>query len=487
MSISSTLSNALSGLTASSRAADVVSSNIANAMTEGYATRRLDVAARMIGNDGSGVRVVGVTRQEDSILLGQRRSASADLGASQTNADFLMRLETMIGAPDDTGSLSARMADFEGKLVSAANSPWNTTHLTGAVQGAQAFVEALNSLSDGIQDERKGADAQIGRSVDQVNAALEGLAELNKRILSVRSNGGEVASLMDAQGQLVEQIAPLIPIQSRRDINGTLNIYSDDGHVLLSHRAATLEFNPAPGMDPYMALADGNLSGLSIDGRPMRMDGAHPTFEGGQLSALFVVRDTLGPEAQARIDGIAMDLAERFDAAGLDTTMAVGAPGLFTDEGNLVDGINEVGLAARMRVNAAAVPEDGGAVWRLRDGLGAASEGPTGNATLLTAQIDALAASRTTSSATYSTTQRSMSGLISENLSLAGLDRSTAEMSLSRSSAQHTALATAELAGGVDTDAELQRLLQIEQMYAANARVISVAEQLMDELMRIVG
>lgn len=487
MSISSALSNALSGLTASSRAADVVSSNIANSMTEGYGTRRLETASRVLGNNGSGVRVVGVTRQEDTILLGQRRLASADLGAAQTSAGFATRLEAMFGPPDAPGSLSARMADFEGKLVSAANNPWNATQLTSAVEGAQTIATTLNGLSQDIQNERQRADADIGMSVKQINAALEGLAELNKRILSVGSQGGEIASLMDAQGQLVEQIAPLIPLQSRRDNNGTLNIYSDDGHVLLSHRAAELGFSTAPGMDPDISLANNNISGLTIDGRELRLDGSYPAFSGGQLSAMFEVRDTLGPEAQARLDGIAMDLAARFDEAGLDTTIAAGDPGLFTDAGNLVDGLNEVGLAGRLQVNSAVVPESGGAVWRLRDGLGAATEGPTGNATFLTAQIDALAAPRATASSAFSPTSRSMSGLISENLSLAGLNRNTAELSLSRSSAQHTALQTAELAGGVDTDDELQRLLQIEQMYAANARVVNVAETLMDELMRIAG
>lgn len=487
MSISSTLSSALSGLTASSRAANVVSSNIANAMTEGYAARRLDVAARMTGNEGSGVRVVGITRLEDTVLLGQRRSASADLGASQTTADFMARMEQMIGAPDDPGSLSARMADFEGKLISAVNAPWNTTQLTSTVEGAQAFAEALGSLSGNIQAERKHADADIGRSVDQINAALTGLAELNVRILSVSAGGGEVASLMDAQNQLVEQVAPLIPLQSRRDTNGTLNIYSDDGHVLLNHRAAQLGFDPAPGMDPYLAISNGNLSGLTIDSRAMRMDGAYPAFDGGQLSAMFAVRDTLAPEAQARLDAVAMDLAERFDASGLDASIAAGTPGLFTDNGTLVDGVNEVGLASRLKVNSAVLPEQGGAVWRLRDGMGALAEGPTGNTTFLTAQVEALAAARPTSSGTFSATQRSMSGLISENLSLAGFDRSTAEMSLSRASAQHAALETAELANGVDTDAELQNLLRIEQMYAANARVVNVAEQMLDELMRIAG
>lgn len=485
MSISSTLSSALSGLTASSRAADVVSSNIANAMTEGYAARRLDVAGRIIGNDGSGVRVIGITRQEDSILLGQRRSATADLGASQTTASFTTRLEQLIGTPDDPGSLSARMADFEGSLVSAANAPWNNVLLTNAVRGAQAFTDTLGTLSDGIQTERQNADADIGRAVKGINAALEGLAELNVRILSVNDGSGEFAALMDAQNQLVEQVAPYIPLQTRRDTNGTLNIYSDDGNVLLSHRAVEIGFTPSPGMDPYLSIGVGTLSGLSIDGRPLRMDGSYPAFEGGQLSAMFEVRDTLAPEAQARLDAVAMDLAERFDSAGLDTSIVAGAPGLFTDDGLLVDGVNELGLASRLRVNSAVIPDEGGEVWRLRDGMGAVAEGPTGNATFLTGQVEVLATARLTSPTTFTSTNRSMSELIAENLSLAGFDRATAEMSLSRSSAQHTALESAELAKGVDTDAELQNLLRIEQMYAANARVVSVAEALMDELMRI--
>lgn len=464
-----------------------MSSNIANAMTDGYATRTLDVAARTVGNNGSGVRVVGVTRHEDTILVAQRRSADADLGAAQTAADFMTRLEALLGAPDDPGSLSARMADFEGKLISAANNPWNHTHLTSAVQGAQDFANTLNKLSDGIQGERKQADQKIGRAVDQINEALQGLEELNKRILSVQAKGGEVASLMDAQGQLVDQISPYIPLQSRRDDSGALSIYSDDGHVLLNHRAATIGFDPAPTLDANQTLADGNLSGLTINGREMRMDGAFPAFAGGQLSAMFSVRDDWAPAAQARLDGVAMDLAERFDAAGLDATLAPGDPGLFTDAGLLVDGVNEVGLAGRLTVNSAVLPESGGAVWRLRDGMGATVEGPTGNATFLTAQVDVLAGIRTTSSPAFSATQRSMSGLIAENLSIAGLERSTAELGLSRSSAQFAALETAERAGGVDTDNELQSLLRIEQMYAANARVVNVAEAMMDELMRIAG
>ncbi len=485
MSISSALSSALSGLTTSARRADIVSSNIANAMTEGYGTRRLETTSRVVGNDGSGVRVVGITRQEDAILIGQRRLADAQLGASQVAVDFGERLEALIGTPDQPGSLSGRMADLEAKLISASNDPANTTYLVNAVDAAQNLATNINQISSGIQAERQRADAAIGTAVDRINTALEGLSDLNKRILSAQANGGEIASLYDAQAQLVDEIAPYIPLQSRRETNGTLQLYSNDGHMLLSHRAMELGFDPSPGMDPFLSLANGNISGLTLDGRPLRLEGSSPAFSGGELSALFQVRDQLAPEAQARIDAVARDIAERFDQPGLDPTVAPGDPGLFTDAGNLVDPINEVGLAGRLKINDLVLPSMGGTVWRLRDGLGAITEGPSGNASILSGQVNALTEARTTPSGGFSSTNRTMSELAAETLSLASISRINAETSLSHTANLHTVLKTSELADGVDTDDELQRLLKIEQHYSANARVINVAEEMMDELLRI--
>jgi flagellar hook-associated protein 1 FlgK len=53
-------------------------------------------------------------------------------------------------------------------------------------------------------------------------------------------------------------------------------------------------------------------------------------------------------------------------------------------------------------------------------------------------------------------------------------------------SARSTVLRDTELAKtGVDTDAELQKLLVIEQAYAANARVIQTVGEMVDQLLRL--
>ena len=485
MTISSALSNALSGLTVSARAADVVSSNIANAMTEGYGVRSLNISSRVFGDAGAGARVTGVARHEDAVLTGQRRRTEADLAFRTTQGSFLTRVEGLIGTPDMPGSLAARTAGFEAALATAAANPQSQVRLAGAVEAAVALAGTLNGISDGIQAERLQADADIATAVSRINGALGQLAELNTRIRQDTGGGRDVSALLDAQAQLVDQIAPLIPLHSRRDSTGALQLFSADGQALLDGRPAELSFTPATVMAPDLTLAGGDLSGLSLNGRPLPLSGASPALGGGELAALFALRDDWGVAAQGSLDAVARDLAARFDAAGFDPTLAPGQPGLFTDAGALVDPVAEVGLAGRLRVNAAVLPEAGGAPWRIRDGLGALAEGASGNATFLQAQRDALAALVPTASGGFSATGRSFAGLVADPLSGVGQQRQAVETTQTHVATRFGALRQEELAQGVDSDAEMQRLLQIEQMFAANARVVAAAEEMIDQLMRI--
>ena len=54
MGITNALNNAVSGLNAVARAADVVSSNVSNALTDGYARRQLHLSSQTLGGDGAG-------------------------------------------------------------------------------------------------------------------------------------------------------------------------------------------------------------------------------------------------------------------------------------------------------------------------------------------------------------------------------------------------------------------------------------------------
>jgi flagellar hook-associated protein 1 FlgK len=177
---------------------------------------------------------------------------------------------------------------------------------------------------------------------------------------------------------------------------------------------------------------------------------------------------------------VARDLITRFAAPTVDTTLPTGAPGLFTDAGAAFNPAAETGLASRLAVNAAADPAAGGALWKLRDGLGATVQGPPGNAALLTALRGQLTLAVNPASGGFEPGARSFSGLASDLLSRVSRDRTQAEAQQSFTAARYDSLRSDELALGVDTDQQLQSLLLIERAYGANAQVLRTVDKMID-------
>ncbi len=103
--------------------------NLANALTEGYGTRSLSLSSQTLSASG-GVRVNGIVRDVDQALVGQRREAAARNAESETQTTHLASLETLIGTPDNSASLAAKIAEFEATLISAASQPGSSLRLS---------------------------------------------------------------------------------------------------------------------------------------------------------------------------------------------------------------------------------------------------------------------------------------------------------------------------------------------------------------------
>lgn len=484
MSISGALHNALSGLTAAGKASEVVSNNIANALNPDYGPRALSLAARSTSTSG-GVAITGVTRQVDAFLLSDRRLASAELGFDTTQSEFLSRLESVLGTPNEAGSLTARLADFDNALVTAVSRPDAAERLDSAVNAARELSDGLNRASEGVQTARRDAEFAIKEQVNRLNQALEEIAILNGKIVAGNARSNDTTALFDHRQTIVNEISEMVPVRIDDRAKGAIAIYSTGGAILLDGNAAQIGFDANTTVTAYTSIDNGTLSGLTINGSPLSTSKDSSPLRGGTLIGHFAVRDELAVEAQNQLDAIARDLIERFNDASVDPTITPGDTGLFTDAGAVFDPVAEVGLATRISLNAAVDPSQGGESWHLRDGIYATTPGYVGDSSVLQAMTDAMNALRTPASGDFGTGSYSAASLASTFLSQIASDRLQSDQRLSFSSTQHDELTQMELARGVDSDAELQRLIVIEQVYAANARIIEVAEDMLERLTRI--
>lgn len=484
MSLSGALSNALSGLTAASRSAQVTASNLSNIMTPGYGRRGLELGSRALGGYG-GVTVNGVIRHVSPSLISERRIAASSQSGSNTLASYHNRLESLVGTPANGDSLSSRLADFETSLIAAASRPDLDQRLNQVRLEAQSLTSTFERISDGIQAMRGDADREISTTVDRLNSALVQVRDLNIQISSAFVNGRDTSALEDQRQLLVDEISEIVPIKSvPRDLDAVA-LFTPGGAILLDGSAAEVEFSAANVIVPHMTQSGGHLSGLTINGVAISTDAETGQMRGGRLAALFEVRDVLAPEAQAQLDAVARDLVERFQDSGLDITRLPGDPGLFTDNGAAFLAADEIGLSGRLRINASVDPAQGGATWRIRDGLCAVSAGPVGNASLLLDLQAVLVSQRVPASGSFGTSAHSASGIQASFLAGIGSDRHVADQTLAFASARFSELETQLLAEGVDSDEEMQRLMLIEQAYAANARMIQTVDEMMQALMRI--
>lgn len=484
MSISGSLSNALSGLTATSRAAEVVSSNVANALTDGYGRREIDLASRTTGRDGAGVEVVGVRRSIDELAISQRRLADAALGQSSGVSEFLAQFETALGLPDDPGSLSGRVAQFDAALIEAASRPDSDARLSAVLSAAINLSDNFNEISDRVQSLRLLADKEINLQVGALNDGLSKVEKLNNDIRIHMAAGHDANALLDSRQRIIDGISSIVPLRQVPRDYGQIALFTPGGAILLDGVAAKLGFSPVGTIVPQMSIGTGALSGLTINGQTISSDANGP-LGGGSLAGHFEVRDQHAVLAQVRLDAAARDLIERFATPTVDPTISPTDPGLFTDSGLPFNAATEIGVSSRLRINALVDPQSGGAIWRIRDGLGAVAQGDVGDATLIQGLSDALHLAKVPASGGFTGVARSASGLIGDLLSLSNSELLSAQSEEGFALGKLDILKALELNSGVDSDYEMQQLLLIEHAYSANARVISTIDHMMQTILGI--
>ena len=487
MSISVALNNAYSGLTAASRTTESISSNIANALTEGYSRRSVALSSLSLNGYGSGVRIDGIERATDRIATGSRREAGTLLQDATARSEATARILQAVGDPAIGNALNDKFAVFEAAITAAANAPSSQTMLDGAARAAVELAAAFNATSSDLMQVRMDAESDIESQVTTLNASMIELRDLNVEIRKRATGNYDLSQLKDRRDQVIDTISGIVPvIVVGRDFD-QVALFTPTGGILLDSESnvGQFAFSPTPVISPGMTLG-APLSGLTYNGNTVTIGSGSGAYDGGSLGALFEVRDTIVPSANSQIDALARDLVERFQDPAVDTTLLATDAGLFTDAGGFFNVANESGLAGSITVNAAVDPGQGGASWRLRDGINAAVQGLAGDNTILRNQENALLLQRVPSGNLGVALSMSASGFAGEIVSQFARTSVLDEDATTFASNQFAAFRETENSRtGVDTDAELQRLLENEKIYAANARVINTLDEMLEDLLRI--
>nr|WP_321460015.1 flagellar hook-associated protein FlgK [uncultured Cohaesibacter sp.] len=330
MALTQALSVATSGLKATNRDLEVVSSNITNANTPGY-TKKVSSREEMV-QDGQITSVVQTNVQRTLDLVAQKQfwTETGATGYSKTINDYLTQVDAMMGQPGDDNSLDSLVNSFATSLQALETSPDDATTRLQVLHDASIMTQAMNDASETIQALRQDAELALEQAVQDVNEILKNIEKLDQQVQQLTlSSGVSAVGIMDQRDAYVSQLAELMPVRVTQKDNNSIQISTTGGLTLYDVAASEFEFTAYGSVGAYTewdpAGTDNQLGTLYLrsnndDLHDVTLSGG---FGGSTIGALLELRDDILVEAQNQLDSLADGLADafgKFDVEGAAVT-----------------------------------------------------------------------------------------------------------------------------------------------------------------------
>jgi flagellar hook-associated protein 1 FlgK len=487
MSLTSLLSVAQSALVAHQRAVGVIGHNIANAETPGYTRQRprlVPVAPNDFQNgpQGRGVDLVAVDRIR-STFYDESWRREAGLGSRyRTLEQALSQISGVIGEPSDTG-LGASLDEVIDAFQTLSTNPTDPAAQTVVIGKLQALIGQFHATDARLDQVGLNIGAEFGQAVRDANSLLAELDGLNTRI---KQTNGTAPDLLDRRDVILDQLSQQLDVRIIARSNGAADVYVGGLQVVD---------------------ASGGHQTIGVSGT-----GPYQIVVGNPPSAV--------PQAGGRVAGL-LDAFTALGAKGTSTARATGIRGQLDDlAAGIVAAFNEIHsdydpLTKPLQPTLTPAPSPLRAIVALFDPTGVTAGSIALNPTIA-ANPAQLAAGWSTAPGDNSIALRlgqlrgllvpvpgaSAAGPVSPAITggaamalgdfyngVVGRLGIAARDAANSAAGQDTVIdhleAQRQNAGGVNLDEEMVRLIEHQQAYAAAARLVKFADEMLQELINL--
>ncbi|MET0210620.1 MAG: flagellar hook-associated protein FlgK, partial [Burkholderiaceae bacterium] len=404
---------------------------------------------------GNGVRVSSLLRFSDNYKTQQLWRSNSEVGERSQTQPYMTQLEQVMA--DDQSNLSSGIDSFFAALNAVAGvDPTSTPLRQQVVTTGTLLAQRFNSLNNVYNAQMQSVRQQRSAVVDSANSAIATIASLNTQIANANASGTNASGLIDTRDQAIDSLAGQLALEVSDQPDGTRNVSLKSGQSLvLGGVAGTLSVGG--GLDQTFS--------LEFAGTSFALD---PTKAGGQLGGLSTyVTDTLKPLQQGVAD-IAKQVADKVNgqlAAGyaMDGTrgkpMFVYTPGNTSNMLQVADGFQTADLAFS----------------------GDGTAGDTGNLQKLVDIKNQTITVTGLGSVLISDADTQLVGKLAVQSQQNKTALTTAQ------SMRDQADADWQSTSGVNQDEEAVNLVEYQNMYQANMKVMSVANALFDATLAMMG
>lgn len=534
---------ARSGIQANQQGLATTSHNIANINTKGYSRQEvvLETKRPAEGTIGSGVQVGTIRQTIDTFLEDQLTGVNGDLGFIAARNNFLIQADGIFSETDNFG-VSHGITELFNALRDVVTNPESPIQRTVLQAKAASLTDAFVTQAKALNQIRQDADGEISRHVETINGLAVRIASLNNEIFKGESSGREAPDLRDQRRVLINDLAELVDIEqvALRDgiginVGGQLLVAGNHVNALSTEPDADnpplnkVTFVRSDGSE--IAISD-KIHGGKIGGLLALRDGDIPAFQDrvDRLAAVLINEFNQQHQAGFALDGTTNNLffsaltppaplgSEQNTGSALGSSVMIADPTLVTFQPyevqftgataySVVNATTGATVTSGTYTSGSPISFDG--VDVVITGTAAAGDVFAVNAQQGAAQriavaltdVDKIAAASTAAGvpgentnaiallAIHTNRQANLANTTLNDyhtITIGDVGSATRESTLALNSKtleidQLTALR--EGVSGVSLDEELTNLLSFQRSFEASARMITVADDLMQTLL----
>ncbi len=275
MSILSIFDIGKTALMANQTAISVTSHNISNVNNPDYSRQEVILGIKTPikirgGYLGRGVSVDGIKRSYDKFLTDMLINQENMLGRSKILKDILSQVEEVFNEANRSG-LTGAINDFFNALEDLSSNPSDLTKRTVLINVGNELISKFKSMENSVEDTMVNIKFEMGELVKKINSIGKELAEINKKIVQLEAGGvGQASDLRDRRDALLKELSGIVNVSYYENSDkayvvmiGMRNLVSGGIYNEISmSQSAEGDIFKLDGIDISERISGGKLSGL---------------------------------------------------------------------------------------------------------------------------------------------------------------------------------------------------------------------------------
>lgn len=471
MGLPNVMNTGRSAMVAAKTAIATSGHNIANSNTEGYSRQRVQTAAETprsaLGNNGfvgTGTRVARIERLNDEYIEKQLRTVGRDVANGEEKELALRQAEDIFNEMNGDG-LNRLISRFFNEFRKLSNEPDNEAVRQSVREASQAMVNDFHRIRKEVDEVRRHLDSRIEGYTAEVNILANEIKELNVKIVAMSAAGGAPNDLLDKRDIALKRLASYMDLTTHTDKQGAYVVeVRGVGPLVSGPLAEKFDVLRTPAND------QGKPEG-AVDVHTSAS--AAPTVtnavKGGKIGALLEVRDKTLSRVLDRMDELAFAMSESVNA--------------IHNQGFTRDGVQGVDYFKRLASKDRAAEFIGlsDALSHSVNNIATAAEPDSPGDNRVAIAISGIQHTRLMNEG-KTTMDDFYNSIISDIGVVAAHNRSTINQ---HKDIQNQLGKIREQISGVSIDEETTNLMQFQHTFDASAKVIQIADELLETVLNL--